>query len=142
MGVWYSWLTHLPCTQESPVRIWVPPLCNNSETNDGTAVTKLIKKNKMELQDLCKRIMGLNHMGVQADNIHNCEEMHQTIRLLDNMDRYEAIRLLMHVLHVQQLQLEGAEVKYDEQNPFLDMVKFDYIKDYINSFSANMETLY
>ena len=96
----------------------------------------------MELQDLCKRIMGLNHMGVQADNIHNCEEMHQTIRLLDNMDRYEAIRLLMHVLHVQQLQLEGAEVKYDEQNPFLDMVKFDYIKVYINSFSANMETLY
>jgi hypothetical protein len=44
MGVWYSWLTHLPCTQESPVRIWVPPLCNDSETNDGTAVTKLIKK--------------------------------------------------------------------------------------------------
>jgi hypothetical protein len=36
MGVWYSWLTHLPCTQESPVRIWVPPLCNDSETNDGT----------------------------------------------------------------------------------------------------------
>ena len=46
MGVWYSWLTHLPCTQESPVRIWVPPLCNDSETNDGTAVTKLIKKTK------------------------------------------------------------------------------------------------
>jgi hypothetical protein len=96
----------------------------------------------MELQDLCKRIMGLDHMGVQCDNIHYCEEMHQTIRELDKMDKHEAIRLLMHVIHVQQLQLVGAEVKYDEQNPFLDMVKFDYIKVYINSFSANMETLY
>ena len=25
MGLWYSWLTHLPCTQESPVRIRVAP---------------------------------------------------------------------------------------------------------------------
>ena len=25
LGLWYSWLTHLPCTQESPVRIRVAP---------------------------------------------------------------------------------------------------------------------
>jgi hypothetical protein len=47
MGVWYSWLTHLPCTQESPVRIWVSPLCNDSETNDGTDA-----KNEMETYDV------------------------------------------------------------------------------------------
>jgi len=96
----------------------------------------------MKAQDLCKKIMGLNHMGVQFDNIHNCEEMHQTIRLLDKMDRHEAVRLLMHVIHAQQLQLVSAEIKYDEQNPFKDMVNFDYVEGILNNFSSNMETLY
>lgn len=43
MGIWYSWLTHLPCTQESPVRIRISPQCNDSETNGGTDA-----KNEME----------------------------------------------------------------------------------------------
>ena len=86
--------------------------------------------------------MVLDHMGVQCDNIHYCEEMHQTIRELDKMDKHEAIRLLMHVIHVQQLQLIGAKIDYDIENPFRDMVSFDYINDYVKNFSSNMETLY
>ena len=96
----------------------------------------------MKAQDLCKKIMGLNNIGVQCDNIHDCEEMHQTIRLVDKMDRHEAVRLLMHVIHVQQLQLVSAEIKYDEQNPFKDMVNFNYVESILNNFSADMETLY
>jgi hypothetical protein len=96
----------------------------------------------MELKDLCKRIMALDHIGVQCDHIHKCEEMHQTIRELDKMDRHEAVRLLMHVIHVQQLQLVGAKIEYDNQNPFNDMVNFDYINDYVKNFSPDMETLY
>lgn len=94
------------------------------------------------LKDLCKQIMGLDHMGVECDNIHYCEEMHQTIRLLDKMDKHEAIRLLMHVIHVQQLQLVGAKIEYHNENPFTDMVNFDYMDNTVKCFSPNMETLY
>lgn len=96
----------------------------------------------MELKELCKKIMELNHMGVQSDHIHYCEEMHQTIRLLNKMDKHEAIRLLMHVIHVQQLQLVGAKIEFDNENPFRDMVNFDYINEYVRGFSSDTETLY
>lgn len=93
-------------------------------------------------KELCKKILTINHIGVQCDNIHDCEEMHQTIKLLDNMDKHDAIRLLMHVIHVQELQLIGADVKYDEENPFKDMVEFECMETYIKSFSPNLDTLY
>lgn len=86
--------------------------------------------------------MRLDHMGVQCDDIHRCEEMHQTIRAIDKMDKHEAIRLLMHVIHVQQLQLVGAKIEYDAENPFKDMVDFKYITDNVKSFPHNLETLY
>lgn len=98
--------------------------------------------NEMKLQDLCKRIMDLNHIGIQSDDVYYCEEMHQTIKELDRMDKHEAIRLLMHVIHVQQLQLTDAKIEYDINNPFRDMVNFDYINDYVKNYSSDMETLY
>jgi hypothetical protein len=94
------------------------------------------------LKDLCKRIMGLNHMGVQSNHIHYCEQMHETILELDKLSKHEAVRLLMHVIHVQQLQLEGARLEYDPQNPFRDMVNFTHIDEYVKHFSPKMDTLY
>ena len=98
--------------------------------------------NKQEMQDLAKKVMSLNHIGIQSDNIHYCEEMHQTLRELDKMERHDAVRLLMQVIHVQQLQLAGAKLEYNEHNPFKDMVNFNNIDSYVKSYSHEMETLY
>ena len=98
--------------------------------------------NKQEMQDLAKKIMSLNHVGIQCDDIHYCEEMHQTLRLIDRMERHDAVRLLMHVIQVQQLQLVGANIEYEENNPFKDMVNFDYIDSDVKCYSPEMETLY
>jgi hypothetical protein len=97
---------------------------------------------EQQLKELCKRVMALDHFGVQADNIHYCEEMHQTLRVIDSMDRYEAVRLLMHIIHTRELQLLGAEIKLDEDNPFKDMLEFNHIGTYVKCFSHTQETLY
>lgn len=97
---------------------------------------------KKELQKIAKMVMDINHMGVQCDNIFDCEQKHQTILELDKIDRFEAIRLLVHVIHVQQLQLIGAKIELDEQNPFKDMVNFDYIDTYVKNNSPDMNTLF
>ena len=95
----------------------------------------------MDLKEICHKVMTLNHIGVQCDNIIDCENMHQVIRILDKIDSHIAIRLLMHIIHVQELQLLNAKIEYDGENPFRDMVKFEFINEYVKSFSPEMETL-
>lgn len=97
---------------------------------------------KEQYQKIAKSVMAINHMGVQCDNIHDCENKHITILALDKLDKHEAIRLLIHVIHVQQLQLVGAKIEYDEENPFNDMDDFEHITSYVSSNSPDMETLY
>lgn len=102
-----------------------------------------MKSTAEELKEIVNKVMALNHVGIQCDNIHNCEEKHQVILSLDKLDKHEAIRLLMHVIHVQQLQLAGATVILDPENPFLDMSKFEYIAEYVQkSNSPNQTSLY
>ena len=97
---------------------------------------------KDKLQKLAMMVMSLDHMGVQCDNIHCCEQKHQTILALDKLDKHEAIRLLIHVIHVQQLQLIGAKIEFDESNPFMNMVMFEHIRSYVSLNSPDMESLY
>lgn len=105
------------------------------------ATEQVKKQTKTNLQKLCKRIMHLDHIAVQCDHLLACEEMHQTIKEVDKLDKNEAVRLLMHVIHVQQLQLAGAEIKYSEDTPFKDMVEFTGIETSVRSYSPNKETL-
>jgi hypothetical protein len=97
---------------------------------------------KEEFQKIAKLIMDIDHVGVQSDHIHKCEQKHQAILAVDKLDKYEAIRLLVHVIHVQQLQLANAKIEFDEENPFKDMVNFTYIDSYVSNNSPSMETLY
>ena len=97
---------------------------------------------KQELQNIAYMVMNINHVGVQCDNIHICEQKHQTILELDKMDKHEAIRLLIHVIHVQQLQIVDAKIEYSEDNPFRDMVNFAYIDDDVKCNSPTMISLY
>jgi hypothetical protein len=98
--------------------------------------------NKAQLIEIANMILSIDHVGVQVDDIHHCEHKHQTIMALDKLDKHEAIRLLMHVIHVQQLQLAGAAVKHDPLNPFKDMVDFKYIHRYLKENSPKMASLY
>jgi hypothetical protein len=97
---------------------------------------------KEKLQKVAKQVMNIDHIGVQCDDIHCCEFKHQTILELDKLDKYQAIRLLVHVIHVQQLQLVGATVEFDKHNPFKDMVELAHIDSYVSSNSPDAETLY
>ncbi len=102
-------------------------------------------KNLIEVENLKKianMIMNIDHVGMQCDDIHKCEQEHQAILALDKLERHVAVRLLMHVIHVQQLQLACAKIEYDTNNPFKDMVNFDYIDSYIKCNSPEMDTLY
>jgi len=87
-------------------------------------------------------IMDIDHIGVQCDDIHKCEQQHQAILAVDKLDKHDAIRLLFHIIHVQQLQLANAKIDFDETNPFKDMVNFDNIDFWISCNSPDMETLY
>ena len=82
-----------------------------------------------DLQTMAQMVMEINHVGVQTDEPNYCFHKHEVIMRLDKMDRHEAVRLLIHVIHVQQLQLAGAKIEYDETNPFEDMVKFEHISE-------------
>lgn len=95
-----------------------------------------------EFQKIAQMVMSIDHIGVQCDNIHKCEEKHHVILTLDKLEKHDAIRLLIHVIHVQQLQLAGAKIEYDIDNPFKDMVNFKFIDDYVKCNSPEMETLY
>jgi hypothetical protein len=97
---------------------------------------------KEQLQSLAQRIMNLDHMGIQCDNIHHCEEKHQAILELDTLPRHQAVRLLMHIIHVQGLQLVGAEIRLDPENPFREMTRFPHIMEYLAGNSPDQETLY
>ena len=97
---------------------------------------------KEEYQKIANKIMGIDHVGVQCDDIHKCEQKHQAILAVDELDKYEAIRLLVHVIHVQQLQLANAKIEFDAENPFKEMVNFLHIEEYVKCNSPNMETLY
>jgi hypothetical protein len=94
------------------------------------------------LQKIANAIMNIDHVGVQCDDIHKCEEKHQAILLVDKLDKHEAIRLLFHIIHVQQLQLANATIVLDETNPFKDMINFDAVENYISCNSPNSESLY
>jgi hypothetical protein len=96
---------------------------------------------KEQLQKLAMTVMSLDHMGIQCD-IHCCEQKHQAILALDKLDKHDAIRLLIHVIHVQQLQLVGAKIEFDESNPFKDMVMFEHIRSYVSLNSPDMDSLY
>ena len=98
--------------------------------------------NKEKLQLIAKSVMSINHVGVQCDDIHHCENTHQTILALDKLDKHEAIRLLVHVIHVQQLQLANAKIEFDESNTFKDMVNFNNIDSYVRSYSPDLDTIY
>lgn len=86
--------------------------------------------------------MDINHVAVQCDDIHANEFLHQVILNLDKLDRYTSVRLLIHVIHVQQLQLANAEIRYDNDNPFKNMTDFEYIDSVVKNYSPIMETLY
>lgn len=88
-----------------------------------------------ELQKIAKLIMSIDHVAVQTDSLNSCNAMQEVINILDNMDKKDAIRLLIHVIHVQQLQICDAEIKYSNDNPFKDMVNFKYIEQYINHYT-------
>ena len=103
---------------------------------------KIKVMNKEELQRIANSVMSINHVGVQCDDIHHCENMHITILALDKLDKHEAIRLLIHVIHVQQLQLANAKIELDETNPFKDMSNFDYVDSFVRSYSPDKESLY
>lgn len=98
--------------------------------------------NKLEFQKIANMVMNIDHIGVQCDDIHKCEDMHQTILTLDKLEKHDAIRLLVHVIHVQQLQLANAEIEYDIYNPFKEMVNFDCIDHYVKCNSPEAKTLY
>lgn len=97
---------------------------------------------KETFQKIANDIMNIDHVGVQLDDIHKCEQKHQAILLVDKLDKHESIRLLFHVIHVQQLQLANATIVLDEKNPFKDMTNFDHIDHYISCNSPDMESLY
>ncbi len=97
---------------------------------------------KADLKRVANMVMNIDHVGVQCDNLFKCEEKHQAILALDKLDKHEAVRLLVHVIHVQQLQLANAKIEYDPTNPFKDMVNFDCIDSYVKSNSPDMDTLY
>jgi hypothetical protein len=97
---------------------------------------------KEEYQRIANMIMDIDHVGVQCDDIHKNEHMHQTILATDKLDKHEAIRLLFHVIQVQQLQLANAKIEFDEENPFNHMVNFKYIEYSISANSPYMDTLY
>lgn len=97
---------------------------------------------KENLQKIANTVMYIDHVGVQCDDIHECEKMHQVILEIDKLDKHEAIRLLVHIIHAQQLLLAGADINLDKTNPFKNMVSFDCIEDYVRGYSPNVGTLY
>lgn len=97
---------------------------------------------KEKYQRIAKSVMSINHIGVQCDDVHHCENKHQTILALDKLDKYEAIRLLVYVIHVQQLQLCDAEIVYNDNNPFRDMLNFEHIEEHVKCNSTDVDTLY
>jgi hypothetical protein len=95
-----------------------------------------------KLRDIVFNILEIDHIACQCDDIHACNFKHQVILSLDKLNKHDVIRLLMHVIEVQQLSLANAEIKLDESNPFKDMDKFNYISSIIKTNSPDMETLY
>ena len=94
------------------------------------------------LRDIAVNILGIDHVASQCDDIHANEFKHQLILRLDKLDRFDAVRLLMRVIEVQQLSLANAEITLDESNPFKDMGEFKHIGQVITSYSPDMDTLY
>lgn len=97
---------------------------------------------KEEYQKIANMVMNIDHVGVQCDDIHRCEEKHQAILALDKLDKHEAIRLLVHVIHVQQLKLSNSKIEYSQSSPFNDMDRFDHIENYVNSNDPSALSLY
>lgn len=96
-----------------------------------------MKTDKTELQELANLVMSINHVQLQCDDIHAHEHKEMIIEKLFKLHKTEAVRLLMHVIHVQQLQLCGASIAYDVENPFKDMIDFAYIDSYVSSHYVN-----
>jgi len=86
-------------------------------------------------------VMGINHVGVQGDDPMYCEHKHQAILQLDKMDKNDAIRLLVHIIHVQQLQIVDAEIKYTDDNPFRDMINFEHVEEALKCNSPDMDLI-
>jgi hypothetical protein len=102
-----------------------------------------MQTSKEDLQKIAHSIMDIDHYGCQADNIHKCEQKHRAIISLDKLDKHEAVRLLMHVIEVQQLRLINVDITPDPKNPFVDMQEFRNIDIYVQKCnSPTMETLY
>lgn len=95
-----------------------------------------------DLKGLAGKVMQINDIGIQCDNIHDCEFRHQVIREIYKLDKYEAIRLLMHVMHVKQLTLAGAKIEYDHDNPFSGMADFEHIDCYVKGHNPDLDSLY
>ena len=98
--------------------------------------------NKENLQRIAKMVINIDHVGSQCDDIHHCEYKHQTILELDKLDRYVAVRLLISVIEAQQLSLCGAKIELDNENPFRDMIEFNFIDMHVECNSPDDKTLY
>ena len=94
----------------------------------------IVKLDEDDLRKLAVQILNISHVTIQCDDAHEVDQLCVLISEVEKLPKNYAIRFLIHIIHVQQLQLANAEIKYDETNPFKEMVKFQHIISYLKSF--------
>jgi hypothetical protein len=89
----------------------------------------------MTNQELAKELYSISWAKVQFDDVYENEKVAYLLSRIEKLSKEEGLRLLLHVLAVKSLALETVFNK--ENNPFSDMVNFDYMETHVNEFPTN-----
>lgn len=86
-------------------------------------------------QELALEINSISWEAKQCDDMHENEKVRFLIACLEQLPNKHAIRLLMHVLEVQNLISDRGWT--ENENPFRDMDKFEYLETALKCYNTD-----
>jgi hypothetical protein len=87
-------------------------------------------ESKNKLKRLAQAINKIDHDKLQLDSESEHKKKERIFKELNELEKEKAIKLLFHVIHAQQLELLGAKVLYDVNNPCKTVIDFKFIDNY------------
>jgi hypothetical protein len=89
----------------------------------------------MTNQEIAKALYEISWAKVQFDEVYENEKVAYLLSRIEKLSKEEGLRLILHVLSVKSLALETDFKK--ENNPFSDMVNFNYMDTHVNEYPTD-----